>query len=106
MEVEAGNENMKFETGPFSNYGVMALTAPTLGEASEKLQHIAHVKTGFITKLPTASKSCFKMGFYRQVQTRNISLPAFLKISRDTYISILLKNGGHFDIYLNIISYI
>ncbi|KAK3514443.1 hypothetical protein QTP70_018255 [Hemibagrus guttatus] len=27
VEVEAGNENMKFETGPFSNYGVMALNA-------------------------------------------------------------------------------
>ncbi|XP_072515693.1 metal transporter CNNM4 isoform X3 [Salminus brasiliensis] len=30
VEVEAGNENMKFETGPFSYYGVMALTAPSL----------------------------------------------------------------------------
>lgn len=30
MEVEAGNENMMFETGPFSFYGVMALSAPTL----------------------------------------------------------------------------
>ncbi|XP_017283366.1 metal transporter CNNM4 isoform X2 [Kryptolebias marmoratus] len=30
VEVEAGNENMKFETGPFSYYGVMALTPPTL----------------------------------------------------------------------------
>ncbi|XP_037536793.1 metal transporter CNNM4 [Nematolebias whitei] len=27
VEVEAGNENMKFETGPFSYYGVMALSA-------------------------------------------------------------------------------
>ncbi|XP_068166642.1 metal transporter CNNM4 isoform X2 [Antennarius striatus] len=30
VEVEAGNENMKFETGPFSFYGVMALSSPTL----------------------------------------------------------------------------
>ncbi|KAI4882342.1 hypothetical protein NFI96_017515 [Prochilodus magdalenae] len=30
VEVEAGNENMKFETGPFSYYGVMALTTPSL----------------------------------------------------------------------------
>nr|XP_046241949.1 metal transporter CNNM4 [Scatophagus argus] len=30
VEVEAGNENMKFETGPFSFYGVMALSAPSL----------------------------------------------------------------------------
>lgn len=34
MEVEAGNENMKFETGPFSFYGVMALSPSTLGESS------------------------------------------------------------------------
>ncbi|XP_053372395.1 metal transporter CNNM4 isoform X2 [Clarias gariepinus] len=30
VEVEAGNENMKFETGPFSYYGVMALTTSAL----------------------------------------------------------------------------
>ncbi|XP_061603177.1 metal transporter CNNM4-like isoform X3 [Phyllopteryx taeniolatus] len=30
VEVEAGNENMKFETGPFSYYGVMALSTPPL----------------------------------------------------------------------------
>ncbi|CAJ1069436.1 metal transporter CNNM4 [Xyrichtys novacula] len=30
VEVEAGNENMKFETGPFSFYGVMALSPSTL----------------------------------------------------------------------------
>ncbi|XP_061886747.1 metal transporter CNNM4 isoform X1 [Entelurus aequoreus] len=30
VEVEAGNENMKFETGPFSFYGVMALSMPSL----------------------------------------------------------------------------
>uniref|UniRef100_H3DDW3 Metal transporter n=1 Tax=Tetraodon nigroviridis TaxID=99883 RepID=H3DDW3_TETNG len=32
VEVEAGNENMKFETGPFSYYGVMAIRPPTAGE--------------------------------------------------------------------------
>uniref|UniRef100_A0A3Q2FHE1 Metal transporter n=1 Tax=Cyprinodon variegatus TaxID=28743 RepID=A0A3Q2FHE1_CYPVA len=30
VEVEAGNENMKFETGPFSYYGVMALSSSSL----------------------------------------------------------------------------
>ncbi|KAL0965201.1 hypothetical protein UPYG_G00278110 [Umbra pygmaea] len=30
VEVEAGNENMKFETGPFSYYGVMALSTQSL----------------------------------------------------------------------------
>ncbi|XP_061528295.1 LOW QUALITY PROTEIN: metal transporter CNNM4-like [Phycodurus eques] len=30
VEVEAGNENMKFETGPFSYYGIMALSTPMM----------------------------------------------------------------------------
>ncbi|XP_054853984.1 metal transporter CNNM4 isoform X2 [Eublepharis macularius] len=34
VEVEAGKENMKFETGPFSYYGVMALS-PTVTTISE-----------------------------------------------------------------------
>ncbi|KAL4004351.1 ubiquitin-conjugating enzyme E2 A [Sarotherodon galilaeus] len=40
VEVEAGNENMKFETGPFSYYGVMALSTPTMGE-THVYQHIS-----------------------------------------------------------------
>ncbi|XP_056669050.1 metal transporter CNNM4 isoform X2 [Monodelphis domestica] len=32
VEVEAGKENMKFETGPFSYYGTMALTSPHLSD--------------------------------------------------------------------------
>ncbi|XP_051541919.1 metal transporter CNNM4-like isoform X2 [Myxocyprinus asiaticus] len=39
VEVEAGNENMKFETGPFSYYGVMALTASSLEFRS--LSHVS-----------------------------------------------------------------
>lgn len=33
VEVEAGKENMKFETGAFSYYGTMALSSPTSGES-------------------------------------------------------------------------
>lgn len=32
VEVEAGKENMKFETGAFSYYGTMALTTASSGE--------------------------------------------------------------------------
>lgn len=32
VEVEAGKENMKFETGAFSYYGTMALSAAPSGE--------------------------------------------------------------------------
>lgn len=34
MEVEAGKENMKFETGAFSYYGTMALSSSSSGESS------------------------------------------------------------------------
>ncbi|XP_015217065.2 metal transporter CNNM4 isoform X1 [Lepisosteus oculatus] len=33
VEVEAGNENMKFETGPFSFYGVMALGTTSMARS-------------------------------------------------------------------------
>lgn len=33
MEVEAGKENMKFETGAFSYYGTMALSSSPSGES-------------------------------------------------------------------------
>lgn len=33
MEVEAGKENMKFETGAFSYYGTMALSSSPTGES-------------------------------------------------------------------------
>lgn len=32
VEVEAGKENMKFETGAFSYYGTMALSSAASGE--------------------------------------------------------------------------
>ena len=52
VEVEAGNENMKFETGPFSYYGVMALNAPTLGESKTSIFllsfYVSSVNSSFI----------------------------------------------------------
>ncbi|XP_019909177.1 metal transporter CNNM4 isoform X5 [Esox lucius] len=38
VEVEAGNENMKFETGPFSYYGVMALSTQSLDSKAVKVR--------------------------------------------------------------------
>lgn len=39
MEVEAGKEGMKFEAGPFSFYGMMALTA---SPGKKLVQHEEH----------------------------------------------------------------
>lgn len=40
MEVEAGKENMKFETGAFSYYGTMALSSAPSGESLDHPQHV------------------------------------------------------------------
>ncbi|XP_049907779.1 metal transporter CNNM4-like isoform X1 [Epinephelus moara] len=51
VEVEAGNENMKFETGPFSFYGVMALSAPTL-VAAPRPRHLSFKRFSLFSRLP------------------------------------------------------
>ncbi|XP_044051822.1 metal transporter CNNM4-like isoform X2 [Siniperca chuatsi] len=51
VEVEAGNENMKFETGPFSFYGVMALNAPTL-VAAPRPRHLSFKRFSLFSRLP------------------------------------------------------
>ncbi|XP_074494920.1 metal transporter CNNM4 isoform X1 [Sebastes fasciatus] len=51
VEVEAGNENMKFETGPFSFYGVMALNAPTL-VAAHRPRHLSFKRFSLFSRFP------------------------------------------------------
>ncbi|XP_068454986.1 metal transporter CNNM4 isoform X1 [Clinocottus analis] len=51
VEVEAGNENMKFETGPFSFYGVMAISAPTL-VAAPRPRHLPFKRFSLFSRLP------------------------------------------------------
>ncbi|XP_050966303.1 metal transporter CNNM4 isoform X1 [Labeo rohita] len=51
VEVEAGNENMKFETGPFSFYGVMALSAPTLVSVSRP-RHLSLKRRSLFSRFP------------------------------------------------------
>ncbi|KAF7205468.1 transcript variant X2 [Nothobranchius furzeri] len=51
VEVEAGNENMKFETGPFSYYGVMALSASTL-VAAPRPRPLSFKRFSLFSRLP------------------------------------------------------
>nr|XP_040051818.1 metal transporter CNNM4 isoform X2 [Gasterosteus aculeatus aculeatus] len=51
VEVEAGNENMKFETGPFSFYGVMAISVPTL-VAAPRPRHLPFKRFPLFSRLP------------------------------------------------------
>ncbi|KAM6431835.1 metal transporter CNNM4 isoform 2-T2 [Liasis olivaceus] len=43
VEVEAGKENMKFETGPFSYYGVMALSPPVTISEIRSPSHMSNL---------------------------------------------------------------
>ncbi|KAL0979017.1 hypothetical protein UPYG_G00179380 [Umbra pygmaea] len=51
VEVEAGNENMKFETGPFSFYGVMSLSAPAFVVLSRP-RHLPRKRFSLFSRLP------------------------------------------------------
>lgn len=64
VEVEAGKENMKFETGAFSYYGTMALSSPTSGESlgclRAALQH-----TWFVGRLRLAPQNLGQSRWFR-----------------------------------------
>ncbi|XP_043968029.1 metal transporter CNNM4 isoform X2 [Gambusia affinis] len=51
VEVEAGNENMKFEAGAFSYYGVMALSASTL-VAAPRPRLLSFKRFSLFSRLP------------------------------------------------------
>ncbi|XP_013889495.1 metal transporter CNNM4 isoform X2 [Austrofundulus limnaeus] len=51
VEVEAGNENMKFETGPFSYYGVMALNTSMPAAAPRSLR-LSFKRFSLFSRLP------------------------------------------------------
>ncbi|XP_038154191.1 metal transporter CNNM4 isoform X1 [Cyprinodon tularosa] len=51
VEVEAGNENMKFETGPFSYYGVMALNA-SMQVAAPRPRLLSFKRFSLFSRLP------------------------------------------------------
>uniref|UniRef100_A0A8C2HVJ9 Metal transporter n=1 Tax=Cyprinus carpio TaxID=7962 RepID=A0A8C2HVJ9_CYPCA len=78
VEVEAGSENMKFETGPFSFYGVMALSAPTLGETNTHNitdVTITHTLQHVCTLLHTVPS--------RTVQTKSLETLLFLMFLKE-----------------------
>ncbi|KAI3372549.1 hypothetical protein L3Q82_023033 [Scortum barcoo] len=80
VEVEAGNENMKFETGPFSYYGVMALSAPTL-VAAPRPRHLSFKRFSLFSRLPgkTVSYDSLRPPAGRLTPTgNNTQLPSHL----------------------------
>ncbi|XP_051792254.1 metal transporter CNNM4-like isoform X1 [Erpetoichthys calabaricus] len=56
VEVEAGKENMKFETGPFSYYGTMALSSPTVVH-SKQPRHLSLKRSSLFSRLSAEIRS-------------------------------------------------
>uniref|UniRef100_A0A8C2HVE1 Metal transporter n=1 Tax=Cyprinus carpio TaxID=7962 RepID=A0A8C2HVE1_CYPCA len=87
VEVEAGSENMKFETGPFSFYGVMALSAPTLELRSPP--HIGglnrSVSLSYTDHSEPQSISSTQPAYTPDFNVRALADLQFVKITRSQY---------------------
>ncbi|XP_041088356.1 metal transporter CNNM4-like isoform X2 [Polyodon spathula] len=98
VEVEAGNEHMKFETGPFSYYGVMSLSTPTLEFRSPS--HIAGLNRSVSLSCTDRSESLSVGGSNNQLNStpslqalqytpdfnvRALTDLQFIKITRQQY---------------------
>ncbi|XP_064828621.1 metal transporter CNNM4-like isoform X1 [Oncorhynchus masou masou] len=102
VEVEAGNENMKFETGPFSYYGVMALSSPSLEFRSPThasglnrsaslscTERVATGECGSVTASNTQLTACqYTPDFY----VRALTDLQYVKITRSQYQNGLLAS--------------
>ncbi|XP_076846053.1 metal transporter CNNM4 isoform X2 [Brachyhypopomus gauderio] len=95
VEVETGNENMKFETGPFSFYGVMALTAPTLEfrspshlsglNRSASLSHTDRIESQSISGSNTHLNSAPVPQYVPDFNVRALTDLQIVKITRSQY---------------------
>ncbi|XP_030272830.1 metal transporter CNNM4 isoform X1 [Sparus aurata] len=80
VEVEAGNENMKFETGPFSFYGVMALSAPTL-VAAPRPHLLSFKRFSLFSRLPEFRSPSHLSGLNRTASLSGADRTESLSIS-------------------------
>ncbi|XP_066449195.1 metal transporter CNNM4 [Eleutherodactylus coqui] len=102
VEVEAGKENMKFESGAFSYYGVMALSAPSASElrspshmgslnrstslSHERSDSLSSTISGSNTQLSTQAQ------YTADFSVRALSDLQYVKISREQYQGALLSS--------------
>ncbi|XP_072258963.1 metal transporter CNNM4 isoform X2 [Pyxicephalus adspersus] len=102
VEVEAGKENMKFESGAFSCYGVMALSTPSTSELrspshmgslnrSRSLSHersdsMSSTISGSNTQLSTQAQ------YTADFSVRALSDLQYVKITREQYQGALLSS--------------
>ncbi|KAI7793633.1 metal transporter CNNM4 isoform X2 [Triplophysa rosa] len=102
VEVEAGSENMKFETGPFSYYGVMALTAPSLEfrspshmsglNRSASLSYTERVDSVSISGSNSQLNSSPSAQYIPDFNVRALTDLQFVKVTRSQYQNGLLAS--------------
>uniref|UniRef100_W5LLQ4 Metal transporter n=1 Tax=Astyanax mexicanus TaxID=7994 RepID=W5LLQ4_ASTMX len=102
VEVEAGNENMKFETGPFSYYGVMAFTAPSLEfrspshlsglNRSASLSCTERVDTLSVSGSTSQLNSATTLQYVPDFNVRALTDLQFVKVTRSQYQNGLLAS--------------
>ncbi|XP_028828631.1 metal transporter CNNM4-like isoform X2 [Denticeps clupeoides] len=102
VEVEAGNESMKFETGPFSYYGVMALSSPALEfrspshlsglNRSASLSCTERVDSMSISGSNTQLNSTPNPQYVPDFSVRALSDLQFVKVTRSQYQNGLLAS--------------
>ncbi|TRY93595.1 hypothetical protein DNTS_005192 [Danionella cerebrum] len=80
VEVEAGNENMKFETGPFSFYGVMALSAPSLVNVSRP-RHLSLKRCSLFSRFPEFRSPSHISGLNRSASLSHTDRPEAQSVS-------------------------
>ncbi|XP_074066137.1 metal transporter CNNM4 isoform X2 [Macrotis lagotis] len=92
VEVEAGKENMKFETGAFSYYGIMALTSFSVDHSSSYPSSLSHSPSfagqerteSFISPMSPTSTSTVNQ-YFSDFSVRALTDLQFIKITRQQY---------------------
>ncbi|XP_053320618.1 metal transporter CNNM4 [Spea bombifrons] len=102
VEVEAGKENMKFESGAFSYYGVMAMTTPTAAElrspshvgSLNRSTSLSHERSDSISSTISGSNTQLspQVQYMADFSVRAISDLQFVKITREQYQGALMSS--------------
>ncbi|KAM4749077.1 uncharacterized protein WCC33_006503 [Rhinophrynus dorsalis] len=103
VEVEAGKENMKFESGAFSYYGVMAMSTPSaselrspshLGSLNRSTSLSCHERSDSISSTISGSNTQLstQVQYMADFSVRAISDLQYVKISREQYQGALMSS--------------
>ncbi|KAM3925155.1 metal transporter CNNM4 isoform 2-T2 [Leptodactylus fuscus] len=102
VEVEAGKENMKFESGAFSYYGVMALSTPSTSElrspshmgSLNRSTSLSHERSDSLSSTISGSNTQLsaQAQYTADFSVRALSDLQYVKITREQYQGALLSS--------------